>query len=123
MTRDNHGRTNNFAKENGMWYGLPYVALTAALTLLPRLAFAGPPFITDDPEPVELHNWEVYLGTFDQRTSAGYTGTAPHIEINYGALPELQLHTIVPLRHRIGSEMAFCPGKRHDAPDRHLPPP
>ena len=60
---------------------------------------AGPPFITDDPEPVELHNWEVYLGTIDQRTSAGYTGTAPHIEVNYGALTDLQLHTIVPLAY------------------------
>ena len=31
-----------------------------------RLVFAGPPFITDDPEPVDLKHWEVYLfGTYE----------------------------------------------------------
>jgi hypothetical protein len=36
--------------------GLCAVALCASM----EPAFAGPPFITDDPEPVDLGHWEVY---------------------------------------------------------------
>ena len=62
-------------------------------------AIAGPPFITDDPEPVELHHWEVYTfsaGAFD---SHGATGQGPALEVNYGAAPNLQLHLIAPLAY------------------------
>lgn len=47
-------------------------------------AWAGPPFITDDPEPVELRHWEVYLSSIQQRDSSGTAGTLPHVEVNYG---------------------------------------
>ena len=58
---------------------------------------AGPPFATDDPEPVELQHWEVYLGSHYEHTSDGANGTLPHLEVNYGALPNLQLHVIAPV--------------------------
>ncbi len=67
--------------------------------LLAAQAHAGPPFLTDDPEPVELHHWEVYLATLDARTAGGWAGTAPHIEVNYGAAPNLQLHVIAPFAY------------------------
>ena len=36
-------------------------AVTAGtLLLMTPLALAGPPFITDDPEPVDPGHWEVY---------------------------------------------------------------
>jgi hypothetical protein len=70
--------------------------LAVLCCVLPR-AEAGPPFITDDPEPVEYQHWEFYLSTIDFKTSAGWTGTAPHLELNYGAAPGLQLHLIAPL--------------------------
>lgn len=60
-------------------------------------ALAGPPYATDDPEPVELHHWEVYLASQATFGKAGFAGTAPHLEVNYGAAPELQLHVIAPL--------------------------
>ena len=60
------------------------------------LAWAGPPFVTDDPEPVDLHHWEVYIASARANTPAGRTGTLPHVEVNYGAAPNLQLHAIVP---------------------------
>jgi len=62
-------------------------------------AFAGPPFRTDDPEPVEYKHWEVYLasqGSFDPDNTAI---TAPHVEINYGIYPNVQLHLIAPLEY------------------------
>lgn len=64
------------------------------LALFCRQSFAGPPFFTDDPEPVDYKHWEVYLASQYQRTSDDRSGTAPQIEVNYGAYPNLQLHVI-----------------------------
>jgi hypothetical protein len=61
------------------------------------LALAGPPFATDDPEPVEYQHWEVYLGSQFEHSSDGASGTLPHVEVNYGVQPNLQLHLIAPL--------------------------
>ena len=57
----------------------------------------GPPYTTDDPEPVEYQHWEIYLATQPNHNENGWSGTAPQIEVNYGTLPELQLHIILPL--------------------------
>jgi hypothetical protein len=46
---------------------LPGASL-AALLLLSSPALAGPPFITDDPEPTDYLHWELY--TFSQGMSA-----------------------------------------------------
>jgi hypothetical protein len=62
-------------------------------------ALAGPPFVTDDPEPDETGHWEVYAfsdGAF-QRDAA--TGVGPSVEVNYGAAPEVQLHLIANLAY------------------------
>jgi len=61
--------------------------------------YAGPPFVTDDPEPVELHHWEFYLATQQYHDSDGWSGTAPHLEVNYGAMLDTQLHLIAPLAY------------------------
>ncbi|MCB2225569.1 MAG: transporter [Desulfarculaceae bacterium] len=60
-------------------------------------AWAGPPFFTDDPEPVPFRHWEFYAAAQGIKGQDGAASTAPHFEINYGALPELQLHLIAPL--------------------------
>ncbi len=62
-------------------------------------AFAGPPFRTDDPEPVEYQHWEVYLASQGSYESSGYSLTAPHFEVNYGVYPNVQLHVIAPLEY------------------------
>ena len=67
------------------------------LLAVAALAKAGPPFVTDDPEPVAYRHWEVYLGSQYEHGSDGATGTLPHVEVNYGALPNLQLHLIAPM--------------------------
>jgi len=71
------------------------VAACAALTSS-DLAVAGPPFITDDPEPVEYQHHEFYVSSQQVNTRDGRSGTLPHFELNYGAAPDLQLHIIVP---------------------------
>jgi hypothetical protein len=74
---------------------LPVLAATCLLNLPP--AAAGPPYVTDDPEPVEYQHWEVYLASQLSRDAGEWSGTAPHVEVNYGAVPNLQLHVILPM--------------------------
>lgn len=63
-------------------------------------ALAGPPFATDDPEPVDYQHWEFYVASQHAETAGGdWSGTAPHIEINYGAVSNLQLHLIAPISY------------------------
>jgi len=60
---------------------------------------AGPPFATDDPEPVELHHGELYLATQQFRSPDGWSGAAPLCEVNYGVVPDVQLHFIAPFEY------------------------
>jgi len=62
-------------------------------------ALAGPPFVTDDPEPVELHHWEFYIASQHTEVTDGWSGTAPHIELNYGLVTNVQLHLIAPFAY------------------------
>jgi hypothetical protein len=74
--------------------------------------FAGPPFRTDDPEPVDYQHWEFYTATQYLNDKGNLSGTAPHLEANYGVVPNVQLHLIVPdayNRPRAGSAL-FGPG-------------
>jgi hypothetical protein len=64
------------------------------------VALAGPPFATDDPEPVDYRHWEFYIASQDAEAAGGdWSGTAPHIEINYGVISNVQLHAIAPLSY------------------------
>jgi len=75
-------------------------ALGAGLTgamLLSGSAVAGPPFRTDDPEPVEYQHWEIYAFSAATQVQGDTAGILPGVEINYGAAPNLQLHIIAPL--------------------------
>ncbi len=60
-------------------------------------ALAGPPFVTDDPEPVDLGHWEVYGFSAATQARGDIGGTLAGVEVNYGAAPNLQLHVIAPL--------------------------
>ncbi|HVJ54330.1 MAG TPA: hypothetical protein VM689_17835 [Aliidongia sp.] len=55
-------------------------------------ALAGPPFVTDDPEPPDLGRWEVNYAVTNTVSKDGEAGMAPLVDANYGALPDLQLH-------------------------------
>jgi hypothetical protein len=72
---------------------LPLLALAGTARAMPD---PGPPFLTDDPEPVDFHHWEVYIASMYSHDPGVVSGTFPHIEVNYGALPNLQLHIIAP---------------------------
>jgi len=63
-------------------------------------ALAGPPFVTDDPVPVDFQHWEVYIASqWEHDRNEGTSSTLPHIEVNYGIIPDMQLHAIVPMAY------------------------
>jgi len=76
--------------------GRRIVILMAALSALSRLSMAGPPYVTDDPEPTDYQHYENYLfgsGTSTRDGTAGAAGA----DFNYGAAPDLQLTAVLPL--------------------------
>jgi hypothetical protein len=73
------------------------IAIMMGVIAAAQLAWAGPPFTTDDPEPVEYQHWEVYLASRFAHDKGGWSGTSPELEVNYGAVPNLQLHLIAPV--------------------------
>ena len=78
---------------------LPAIRWLFALMLLaaPTVAIAGPPFLTDDPEPTGTGHWEIYGPLFEgegrEVDSEGSTG----VELNYGPVPNLQLTLGLPV--------------------------
>ena len=60
--------------------------------VLPAGAFAGPPFVTDDPVPVDYQGWEVNTALTGTAVRVGGITSVPSIDINYGAFPGVQLH-------------------------------
>jgi hypothetical protein len=91
--------------------GFRTISLAFCLNLvLTTYSFAGPPFLTDDPEPVDFHHWEAYLFTSGMTSSCGYDTEGPAVELNYGALPDTQLHLIVPITSVDGPGMSAASG-------------
>jgi hypothetical protein len=78
-------------------------SLTRVALLMPWLAAVtplwaqGPPYQTDDPVPVDLHHYEFYIFGGMDGTTAEIDSTGPAFEFNWGALPRVQLHVILPL--------------------------
>jgi len=60
---------------------------------------AGPPFNTDDPETVRFRHWEYYLSSINSFQAGVWSGTSPHAELNYGLVPNVQVHLLMPLNY------------------------
>jgi hypothetical protein len=86
--------------------------LQAALILLLMLsagrlwAQAGPPFQTDDPTPVDLGHYEAYIFGGVDGTPVELDTTGPAFEFNWGAIPNIQLHAILPFGAVVPSNKA-----------------
>ena len=61
------------------------------------LAQAGPPFVTDDPEPPPPGGWEINVPFILERTPGKTEMDAPLFDFNYG-LPDVQLKLEFPIR-------------------------
>jgi hypothetical protein len=72
-----------------------------------QITFAGPPFGTDDPEPVGFRHWEYYLSSIDQFQPGLATGTLPHFEVNYGLVHGCQIHFELPMNYSMNQNKEF----------------
>src|SRR5215475_2436222 len=66
------------------------------LCAVSKLAQAGPPFVTEDPEPVPPGGWEINVPVIIERTPGKTEMNAPLFDINYG-LPDVQLKLEFPI--------------------------
>jgi hypothetical protein len=58
--------------------------------------WAGPPFQTDDPDPIDYRHYEFYVLSGTAGSHIENDPYGPAFELNWGALPGLHLHIIVP---------------------------
>jgi hypothetical protein len=62
------------------------------------IAVAGPPYVSDDPEPTDFRHYEIYLFASGTETR-GRTSGAAGLDFNYGATSDLQLTAVFPLAY------------------------
>jgi hypothetical protein len=60
------------------------------LSVLP--CHAGPPYRTDDPEPVALDRLEINTAFAGTSVRGDFFGALPTVDLNYGAMDDVQLH-------------------------------
>jgi hypothetical protein len=72
---------------------------TLVYYLCNTISYAGPPFFTDDPQPVDFKHWEFYISSLNILHQGNWSGTSPHIEVNYGLVPNLQVHLLLPMNY------------------------
>jgi hypothetical protein len=68
------------------------LSMLICATWLFNSAWAGPPFVTDDPEPVKYQHWEVNYALTETWGDGTASAGVPIVDINYGATPNVQLH-------------------------------
>ena len=74
---------------------LTFTVLVATLSLH-GVATAGPPYLTDDPQPTDTGHWEIYNFVQGSRTRDDVDGEAG-LDLNYGGAKDLQLTMVLPL--------------------------
>ncbi len=90
----------------------------AGLVLCAAPAWAGPPFVTDDPEPVEAHAWEINAALTGQRALDGTAALLPVVDINYGLVSGVQLHLQPQAAYvKTNAVAANTAGAQHNEPD------
>jgi len=81
--------------------------ILSGLLFISLSSTAGPPFDTDDPEPVDFRHWEYYLSSINTYQHDLISGTLPHIEVNYGVIPGFQLHAELPMNFNLIQNKEF----------------
>jgi hypothetical protein len=75
----------------------------AALLAAPAAALAGPPYVTDDPQPTDLGHWEIYNFVDGSRAAGDLSGEFG-LDLNYGAAKDAQLTMVVPTAYDNGRD-------------------
>jgi len=94
----------------GSW--LPaLVAIVLFASCAPGAAIAGPPFETDDPEPVDCHHVEVDIA---QARQSEPVATGPVWEVDYGPTKNVELSVGgQPHEFEVGSAIRFIPESKY----------
>ena len=79
-------------------------SIAALLLAVPTVAWPGPPFVTDDPEPTDLHKWEIYSFAGFSRADRESTLDSG-VDLNYGAVKDVQLTVVLPLHTESGQPL------------------
>lgn len=77
------------------WWPRPLLVLLV-LVAAPGLWAQGPPYQTDDPVPVDFQHFEFYIFGAVDGTTVEIDSTGPALEFNWGVIPRVQLHAILP---------------------------
>lgn len=87
------------------------VALFAggALLSIASAVFAGPPFMTDDPEPIEYRHSEAYVFSTKDKGPGGTQYALPAFEYNTSPMEDVHLHIMAP----------FVALQPNDGPNQH----
>jgi hypothetical protein len=75
---------------------VPSIVFTIVFMVAPIRAWAGPPFQTDDPEPVDFRHYEFYTFGSADGTAIAMNTAGPAVEFNWGVVPNVQLHIVIP---------------------------
>jgi hypothetical protein len=59
-------------------------------------AEAGPPYLSDDPQPTDLGHWEIYNFVIGSAAPGALAGEAG-LDLNYGGAKDLQLTAVLPI--------------------------
>jgi hypothetical protein len=71
---------------------------------------AGPPYLTDDPEPTDYQHWEAYLFTTGDHAGGSYSINGPAAELDYGAFPDTQVSLGIGMATAAGGGMQTASG-------------
>ena len=71
--------------------------VAATLLAAPTAAWAGPPFMTDDPEPTDTGHWEIYGPLLEGEGRGSDSEGSTGVELNYGPVASLQITVGLPI--------------------------
>jgi len=88
------------------------ILLLAVIACLCRPADGGPPFLTDDPDPVAFRHWELYAFSTLDKAAEQTEVRAPAFELTYGFAPNFEANLIFPVLASVPEDgsPAYGPG-------------
>lgn len=81
------------------WRRFLRAIMVVVIFLVPRRASAGPPFVTDDPDTTDSKHWEIDFFSIYAHSAGQDFAQLPALEVDYGLVPDVQLHAIAPLTY------------------------
>src|SRR5258708_2371617 len=91
----------NFISHQGMLITRKCSILLAISSLLSASILAGPPFLTDDPVPVNYQHFKIISFATGGKSNSEINIQAPAVEIDYGLIPNLEINITIPINSHL----------------------